>query len=103
MQNQPNINNEIKKEKRILKNLKNAQYLDEVCKLLPILLIKTQFGIGRYIFEKLAYNNDELVLIFKLSNDNKSVISYKITYYLGNQFLVSADQYLYAYRWYAIA
>ena len=103
MQNQLNINNEIDKNQKILTELKNVEYLGKVCKLLPTLLIKTQFGVGKYLFDKLAYKDDELVLLFKLSNENKSVIHDKITHYLGDQFLVSADQYLYAYRWYAIA
>ena len=46
MQNQLNINNEIDKNQKILSELKNAEYLGEVCKLLPTLLIKTQFGGG---------------------------------------------------------
>lgn len=103
MQNQLNINNEIDKNQKILSELKNAKYLGEVCKLLPTLLIKTQFGVGKYSFDKLAYQDDELVLHFKLSKGNKQIIHDKIEHYLGDQFIVTADQYLYAYRWYAIS
>ena len=103
MQNQLNMKNEIEKNQKILSELKNAEYLGEVCKLLPTLLIKTQFGVGKYLFDKLAYQDDELVLLFKLSKDNKAVIHDKIEHYLGNRFIVSAYQYLYAYRWYAIS
>ena len=103
MQDQININDEIKKNKIILSEIKNAEYLGEVCKLLPTLLIKTQFGVGKYHFNKLAYKDDELVLLFKLSNDNKTVIHDKIEHYIGNQFIISANQYLYAYRWYAVS
>ena len=103
MHDQININNEIEKNKIILSEIKNAEYLGEVCKLLPTLLVKTQFGIGKYHFNKLAYKNDELVLLFKLSKDNKTIIQDKIEDFIGNQFVISAGQYLYAYRWYAIS
>jgi hypothetical protein len=102
MQNQLNINNE-SDNNEILSELNNAKYLGEVCKLLPTLLIKTQFGIGKYSFDKIAYKDNELVLLFNLSKENKAVIHDKIAHYLGNQFIVSANQYLYAYRWYAIS
>ena len=103
MQNQLNINNEIDNNHKILTELKNAEYLGEVCKLLPTLLIKTQFGVGKYQFNKLAYKDDYLVLLFKLSKDNKQIIHDKIEYHIGDQFMISAGQYLYAYRWYAIS
>ena len=88
---------------KILTELQNAEYLGEVCKLLPNLLIKTEFGVGKYQFTKLAYKDDELVLLFKLSKDNTLVNQDKIEQYIGDQFSISASQYLYAYRWYAVS
>ena len=103
MQNQKNIKNKIKTNSNLLNEIKNAEYLSEVCKLLPTLLIKTQFGVGKYHFNKLAYRDNNLVLLFKLTKDNKQVIQDEIEYHIGNQFIISASQYLYAYRWYAIS
>ena len=93
----------MQKQRNIKNELNNSEYLGEVCKLLPTLLIKTQFGIGRYQFNKLAYQDNNLVLLFKLSKDNKKLIHDDIKYHIGDQFIISASQYLYAYRWYAIS
>jgi hypothetical protein len=97
------IKNKSNNEKNKLLEFNNSEYLFEVCKLLPTLLIKTEFGIGKYQFEKIIYKEDKLELLFKLSKDNTSTIQDKIEYHIGNQFIISADQYLYAYRWYAIS
>ena len=102
MQKQQNLKNNIN-DSDLLNDLNNSKYLDEVCKLLPTLLIKTQFGIGRYQFNKLAYQDDDLVLLFKLSKDNKKLIHDEIEYHFGDQFIISASQYLYAYEYNAFA
>ncbi|MBC8198364.1 MAG: hypothetical protein H8E60_10825 [Candidatus Marinimicrobia bacterium] len=101
MQNGIRINKITEENK--LQNYNNSESLSLVCKLLPTLLIKTEFGVGKYQFEKIIYNEDNLELLFKLSKDNTSIIQDEIEYHIGNQFIISADQYLYAYRWYAIS
>lgn len=103
MHNQIKNQNKLDKNKTITVELNNAEFFNEVCKSLPTWLIKTQFGIGKYIFEKLVLRNGEIVLLFKLSNNNNSTIHNKINHYLGNKFIVTINQYLHAYRWYAIA
>ena len=98
-----NIFKEIKNNQKLLSELHNAEYLQEVCRLLPNLAIKTQYGIGNYEFERLAYRDDKLVLLFKLQVDGEDLETCMINLFIGDQFIVSASTYLYAYRWYARA
>ena len=98
-----NILKELKNNRKLLSELHNAEYLQEVCRLLPNLAIKTQYGVGNYEFERLAYKEDELVLLFKLQPDSEDMETCMISHFIGDQFIVSARQYLYAYRWYARA
>ena len=98
-----NILKELKNNRKLLTELHNAEYLQEVCRLLPNLAIKTKYGVGNYEFEKLAYEEDELVLLFKLQPDREDLETCMINHFIGDQFIVSARQYLYAYRWYARA
>ena len=79
------------------------EYLNEVCIHSPSLLIDTKCGIARYKFNKIGYENNELIVEFKLLMDsnNKDVIN--ILYSVGNKCYLTIDQFLYALKFYASA
>jgi len=79
------------------------EYLNEVCVHSPSLLIDTKCGIARYKFNKIGYENNELIVEFKLLMDsnNKDVIN--ILYSVGNKCYLTIDQFLYALKFYASA
>ena len=74
----------------------------KLCTKSPFLIINTPCGIGKYVFNKIGYNNKrELTIEYKLITDNKykdtSIIEYKI----GNYYYLSATQVLYAIKYFA--
>ena len=64
-----------------MNNIKNRlmklEYLNEVCIHSPSLLIDTKCGIARYKFNKIGYENNQLVIECKLLMDsnNRDVIN----------------------------
>jgi len=87
----------------IKRRLMKLEYLNEVCVHSPSLLIDTKCGIARYKFNKIGYENNELIVEFKLLMDsnNKDVIN--ILYSVGNKCYLTIDQFLYALKFYASA
>tara|TARA_B110000263_G_C15221206_1_gene470047 strand:- start:793 stop:1065 length:273 start_codon:yes stop_codon:yes gene_type:complete len=87
----------------IKRRLMKLEYLNEVCIHSPSLLIDTKCGIARYKFNKIGYENNELIVEFKLLMDsnNKDVIN--ILYSVGNKCYLTIDQFLYALKFYASA
>lgn len=92
-----------KKSESKLYKFQNREYILELCKSLPILMIKTNHGIGKYIFKKVIYQNNNISLLFRISDKNKSEKYKKIQEILGKDLIITESQYLHAYRWYAIA
>jgi len=66
-------------------------------------MIKTNRGIGKYIFKKVIYQNNNISLLFRISDKNQSEKYKKIQEILGKDLIITESQYLHAYRWYAIA
>ena len=76
--------------------------IKQLCDQSPFLLINTPCGIGRYKFNKVGYNdNNELILEYKLINDDRYKDSNIIKYYIGNYYYLSATQVLYAFNYIA--
>ena len=86
-----------------LYKFQNREYILKLCKSLPILMIKTNHGIGKYIFKKVIYQNNNISLLFRISDKNQSEKYKKIQEILGKDLIITESQYLHAYRWYAIA
>ena len=80
----------------------NKEYIRELCFQAPFLVINTSCGIGKYKFNKIGYdNNDDLVLEYILINDRKYNDTPNISYKLGKFYYLSAEQVLYAFKYFA--
>ena len=87
----------------ILNQVNNTGYLSQICNQNPYIILKTQCGTGRYSFQNISYRNDELVLEFKLINDDNYGDTENIAYNIGNMCSLTASQYLYAFEYQAYA
>ena len=87
----------------IKQRLMKLEYLNEVCVHSPSLLIDTKCGIARYKFNKIGYQNNELILEFKLLIDSGNKDITNILYTIGNKGYLTVDQFLYALKFYASA
>ena len=88
---------------RMLEEISQAEYLQEICKETPTIKIGTQCGVGIYQFKNIGYRNGELILEFSLVMDKKRSDCENIAYNLGNRCVLTASQYLYAYDYNAYA
>ena len=80
----------------------NKEYIRELCFQTPFLVINTSCVIGKYKFNKIGYdNNDDLVLEYILVNDRKYNDTPNISYKLGKFYYLSAEQVLYAFKYFA--
>ena len=89
--------------KKLVEEINQAEYLQEICKETPQITIGTQCGVGIYEFKTIGYRNSELALEFALIMDNKHSDCDRIAYNLGNRCVLTAAQYLYAYEYNAFA
>ena len=88
---------------KIKKRLMNLEYLNEVCIHSPSLLIDTKCGVARYKFNKIGYQDDQLMIEFKLLVDSNNRDITNILYSIGNKCYLTVDQFLYALKFYASA
>jgi len=80
----------------------NKEYIRELCFQTPYLVINTSCGIGKYRFNKIGYDSkDELILEYTLVNDRKYHDTPNIKYKLGKYYYLSAEQVLYAFKYFA--
>ena len=89
--------------KNLRQRLMKLEYLNEVCLHSPALLIDTKCGIGRYRFSKIGYQNDQLIIEFKLLIDSRNKDANNILHTIGNKCYLTVDQFLYALKFYASA
>jgi len=89
--------------KNLRKRLMKLEYLNEVCLHSPALLIDTKCGVGRYKFNKIGYQNDQLIIEVKLLMDSANRDITNIVHTIGNKCYLTVDQFLYALKFYAHA
>ena len=89
--------------KNLRKRLMKLEYLNEVCLHSPALLIDTKCGIGRYKFNKIGYQDDQLIIEVKLLMDSANRDITNIMHTIGNKCYLTVDQFLYALKFYAHA
>ena len=89
--------------KNLRKRLMKLEYLNEVCLHSPALLIDTKCGVGRYKFNKIGYQNDQLIIEVKLLMDSANGDITNIMHTIGNKCYLTVDQFLYALKFYANA
>jgi hypothetical protein len=76
--------------------------IKELCFQVPFLVINTSCGIGKYKFNKIGYDNhDGLIIEYKLIIDGKYADTPNILYKLGKYYYLSAEQILYAFKYFA--
>ena len=79
------------------KDTENIKYLMLLCIEKPDLVIKTEFGTGRYKFNKFNELQGNLVLEFNLLNDNHYKNTKLIYANIGETCFLSVHQYLCVY------
>ena len=100
MKNTTSINktNQIKQQ-----NIENIKYMTLLCQEKSDLILKTEFGIGRYKFTKFNELQGTLVLEFQLLDDNQYKDTTKIYQNIGNICYLTIQQYLWVYSYLARA
>ena len=78
-----------------------GSYITALCKDKPLMVIQTKCGMGKYKFNRIGQSEGELYIEFKLMHDHDFKDCEKISHYLGDFCYLSAQQYLYAYKYFA--
>ena len=101
------------KEERKMKNIninnnepnnnEDMKYISMLCKEKTDLVLKTEFGIGRYKFNKFNELQGKMVLEFKLLDDNRYKDTESIYKNIGNICYLTIHQYLSVYSYSAQA
>lgn len=87
-----------------IKSTEEAKCFTSLCQQLPLLVIKTQCGVGKYQFSSIGINDSSnLIIKYKLISDSEFKDNDKIAYYLGDYCYFNAEQFLYACKYYAIS
>ena len=47
---------------KIIKEIESTECITEMCKQKPHLILRTQCGIGKYVFKNFRYRNNQFVL-----------------------------------------
>jgi hypothetical protein len=86
----------------ILKHKTSEKSIRDLCNQSPFLLINTPCGVARYKFNSIGYdNNDDIVLEYKLIDDENYKDTNIIKHNLGKFYYLSATQLLYAFNYIA--
>ena len=85
-----NVNN-------IMHEAEDAKYLLLLCKEKPDLIIRTEFGLGKYKFVKFNELKGNLMLEFNLLEDKHFKDTNSINSNIGSTCFLSIHQYLYVY------
>ena len=82
----------------ILNFADDAKYLMLLCNEQPNIVIKTEYGLGKFKFIKFGELQGNLVLEFNLLNDENYKDTNSICSHIGNTCFLSIPQYLYLYN-----
>ena len=82
---------------------RSADYLYMVCREYPLLVISTESGIGKYHFSSIGFRHNKMLIEFNLIMDNNFLDSEVISENIGDKYYLTVDQFLIAYKKYAIA
>ena len=87
-----------------MKNINDqTKYLKMLCKEKSDIILKTEFGTGRYKFVEFKELRGNLMLEFKLLKDSKYNDTKNIYEHIGSCCFLSIEQYLCSYSYYGIA
>ena len=85
------------------KDTKSADCLYMVCREYPLLVISTESGVGKYHFSSIGFKQNRMLIEFNLIMDNDYIDSQYISENIGNKYYITVNQFLNAYKKYAIA
>tara|TARA_B110000263_G_C15176810_1_gene449631 strand:+ start:138 stop:401 length:264 start_codon:yes stop_codon:yes gene_type:complete len=87
-----------------MKNINDkTKYLEMLCKEKSDIVLKTEFGTGRYKFVEFKELRGTLMLEFKLLKDSKYNDTKNINEHIGSCCFLSIEQYLCSYSYYGVA
>jgi len=84
-------------------NTEDRKYISLLCQEQKDLILKTEYGVGRYQFTKFNELQGNLVLEFKLLDDNRYKDTSSINKNIGNKCFLTIQQYLSVYSYVAQA
>ena len=82
---------------------KSADCLYMVCREYPLLVISTESGVGKYHFSSIGFRQSRMLIEFNLIMDNDYIDSQFIQDNIGGKYYLTVNQFLNAYKKYAIA
>ena len=85
------------------KSFDDIKYISLLCEEKKDLILKTEYGIGRYQFQKFNELQGTLVLEFQLLEDSRYKDTSKINNNIGNKCFLTVQQYLTVYSYLAQA
>ena len=80
----------------------SADYLYMICREYPLLVIATECATGKYSFNRIGYRRSKMMLEFNLIMDEHYKDTKSISDNLGKRYYLTVDQFLNAYRYFAI-
>ena len=85
------------------KDTKSADCLYMVCREYPLLVISTESGVGKYHFSSIGFKQNRMLIEFNLIMDNDYIDSQFIQKNIGGKYYLTINQFLDAYKKYALA
>ena len=85
------------------KDTKSADCLYMVCREYPLLVISTESGVGKYHFSSIGFRQNRMLIEFNLIMDNDYIDSQFIQDNIGGKYYLTVNQFLNAYKKYALA
>ena len=86
-----------------INKVRTSDYLYEVCKEYPVMVINTECGIGKYHFSCIGYRANKVLIEYHLMTDMYYKDTEQISSNIGNKYYLTIDQFLIAYKNFACA
>tara|TARA_Y100000996_G_C22094366_1_gene467110 strand:- start:167 stop:436 length:270 start_codon:yes stop_codon:yes gene_type:complete len=77
---------------------RSSDYLYEVCKEYPVMVINTECGTGKYHFNCIGYKSNQLLIEYSLITDEHYKDTIQISSSIGDKYYLTVAQLLIAYK-----
>ena len=81
-----------------INKIKTSDYLYEVCKEYPVMVINTECGTGKYHFNCIGYRANQILIEYSLMLDNHYKDTKHISTKIGDKYYLTINQLLIAYK-----
>ena len=81
-----------------INKIRTSDYLYEVCKEYPVMVINTECGTGRYHFNCIGYRANQILIEYSLMLDKHYKDTKQISSNIGNKYYLTINQLLIAYK-----